>query len=1692
MKKLIELTLCSLVTFVPPKGLPAQDVALDKHGLDAPGGGLGAPPIRVDQIGAVAGKQYSGDGLCVKAWGEGAVMRCVFQRMEGLATKEGLWLTSTANGASGVPFRVKAVAVRRERISDAAMPEDRASHSELAAEGRVDVFESSVRFSRPAVTEEYTVSMNGVRQDFVIAERLPGKGHLKLELRVDGAKVERLVDGVRLVLADGGRRLNYHRLHVLDATGKSHQAKLQVLASNRLGILLDDTGSKYPLQIDPTFSDAHWITMGGFPDDSKAVLATAVDNSGNLYVGGEFTVVADVRVNHIAKWDGSSWSALGSGMDGIVSVLAVSGGDLYAGGDFRMASGVTANRIARWNGSGWTPLGSGMDGSVDALLVAGSSLYAGGRFKKAGGVSASCIARWDGSSWSALGSGVNGYGFVLALAESGEDLYVGGNFEVIGDVYAPYIAKWDGNRWNALRTAVVDWPMRRGPVRALAVVGEHLYVGGDFTIVSTLHLPYLAKWDGSDWHSVTPWPPKWMNAPVRAMAVSSGNLFVGGDFTTVGAESMRHIAKWDGNDWSSLGAGIDDSVVALAASGGDLYAGGTFSSAGGKLSAHLARALIGDVAPEITTQPVSQFVMPGGNVSFSVTVTGAPPLAYRWRKDGGDLTDGARIIGSASKTLTITKVELSDFGEFSVVVTNTFGNVASAVAVLHMGMAPAPCYPQYNLFPLTLGSWWAYDNGVTCRVDQVTEACGEIHARIVDSQNSGFSEIRAAAPAAEDWIGWHDEENTDFILFAPGSIYPPSIPVPMLLGFQRTNGSWSVSFSGGSAIDVTQSIAITATNLTVAIRTNSYPGCTELTEDLSYSGDVPPQAQVRRKYYFYPGVGCIEVTWWTVGGAVKTVHAVAWDIKPAPVDSPLPSIAEAVEATNLTWTTGGAMPWHVQTCEAQSIPYAVRSGRIGNSMQSWVQTSVTGPAQVSFWWKVSSRESHELSFYCNGVRQSRISEDSDWQQQELALAAGLNTLRWVYEKNDYSARLQDAAWLDQVIVTAVPGGPAILTQPMSPTVAPGEGVGFSVSASGAEPLTYRWHKDGLPLQDGDQISGATSATLTISSVQLADAGNYAVVVSNANGSVTSAVATLTILDQAQTFCFGDYYYPACAGNQWSYDSRYGSSSWQTLVRIEAVKLPLTFYTGRDPVSSYERLVNAVLFDQGDGSWTNYMGLDGWSYLGTHHDDGEPAIRFDPGFVFTNCIALGQTLSQASDIYADGVYAGQGTFDIECLGLADVIVPAGTFSGCLHLEFTYTLGGRTRVGEQWWALGIGPVKWIDANPTEPDVEVNQLRTFSIGAPPRISSHPQDAEVSVGSTARFAVQAIGDPPLGYSWRRDGSVLADGARISGSSSAHLIIASVELGDAGNYMVVVTNACDSVTSSMAKLTVVGGGVPTWAGTDDFSTGGIGSNWTVVQSNAGAMTVLSANDHASFIVPSASTDSQNAYLFWDGTPNATEDWTVEVVGHNSAGFSEEGSSQLQLAVLRTHGAGTSQQEGYRIAMARSESGAELNTRQWVRGDDIRRASADAPNADFRMRLVYDSTSGDIEAWYSPDGSGSLWTMLDTISLAEFSPGMTASDTFTFAILGNAYFGPIAEGELYVDDFSLSGFPLRFTASSTSADGTFNAVLKGPVNAPVVLQASSNMKRWLTIATNTLPAAGWPITLPAGDNQQFYRARLGP
>lgn len=130
------------------------------------------------------------------------------------------------------------------------------------------------------------------------------------------------------------------------------------------------------------------------------------------------------------------------------------------------------------------------------------------------------------------------------------------------------------------------------------------------------------------------------------------------------------------------------------------------------------------------------------------------------------------------------------------------------------------------------------------------------------------------------------------------------------------------------------------------------------------------------------------------------------------------TLADAVDAPLLTWTTGGNANWFGQTTTTHDGVDAAQSGAITHNQESWMQTTVSGPGTVTFWWKVSSENTYDfLRFYIGSAQQQAISGNSAWQQRSFAVPAGNQTLRWAYTK-DYSVDSgSDCAWVDQVVWT---------------------------------------------------------------------------------------------------------------------------------------------------------------------------------------------------------------------------------------------------------------------------------------------------------------------------------------------------------------------------------------------------------------------------------------------------------------------------------------------------------------------------------------------------------------------------------------------------------------------------------------------------------------------------------------------------
>lgn len=133
------------------------------------------------------------------------------------------------------------------------------------------------------------------------------------------------------------------------------------------------------------------------------------------------------------------------------------------------------------------------------------------------------------------------------------------------------------------------------------------------------------------------------------------------------------------------------------------------------------------------------------------------------------------------------------------------------------------------------------------------------------------------------------------------------------------------------------------------------------------------------------------------------------------------SIPEAVDCTNVVWTTGGGAPWFGQIAVTSDGEDSAQSGPIGNSQTSWVQAAAEGKGTLSFAWRVESEAGRDvLRFMADGQPRGAISGTTTWQTVTLTITnTGSHVFLWDYTKSKLNAGGADAGWLDQVVWTPV-------------------------------------------------------------------------------------------------------------------------------------------------------------------------------------------------------------------------------------------------------------------------------------------------------------------------------------------------------------------------------------------------------------------------------------------------------------------------------------------------------------------------------------------------------------------------------------------------------------------------------------------------------------------------------------------------
>lgn len=400
--------------------------------------------------------------------------------------------------------------------------------------------------------------------------------------------------------------------------------------------------------------------------------------------------------------------------------------------------------------------------------------------------------------------------------------------------------------------------------------------------------------------------------------------------------------------------------------------------------------------------------------------------------------------------------------------------------------------------------------------------------------------------------------------------------------------------------------------------------------------------------------------------------------------------------------------------------------------------------------------------------------------------------------------------------------PFITTQPAGGTRRLGDRMLFTVDAIGAAPLSYQWFKNGI------EISGATSDSLSLSNLTVADSGDFTVQVTNSLGMTISSNATLTVLpDPAPDVRLGLVsYWPMDVINeeQSTTPDLYSHNDFRLFTtgffdNAEGVfGTPAIAFNGEEQVGIrsggfpiYNNPAFSVAFwvngtnGQADRrffaeSTTNLnnplftLGSDPAGANGTMR----VFIRNDAGGVLLNRGSTRITLDATWHHVVWTETNGQGKLYID--GVLDDSDFTYTRAGTLTLSQT-AVGAIVRMtNSNHFAGALDDVAvW---NRVLTFTEIQEIRTNSIpppimAIPPSITQQPASQSVLTRSKVTFSFSAIGTSPLDAQWRKNGTDLP------GETNSTLMITNVMLSDAGDYTVVVTNSAGRATSEVATLTV-------------------------------------------------------------------------------------------------------------------------------------------------------------------------------------------------------------------------------------------------------------------------------------------------
>ena len=762
------------------------------------------------------------------------------------------------------------------------------------------------------------------------------------------------------------------------------------------------------------------------------VKTVAIDASGRIIIGGEFTTVNGVSRPNIARLnaDGSldaSFSAQAT-LNGPVHTLALQAdGKILVGGDFTLANNTAHDGLARLNADGSVDasfeVGAGFDGPVESVEVqADGKVVVAGSFSMANGVSAQGLVRLnaDGSVDAGFHPVLDGNGELLEVKISGDgDLLLAGQFNTLNGAAIKNVARLNVD--GSLDASFHADAAVNGTVQALAIQADgKVIVGGEFSITGGVqkNIARLNVGGGGSAAPVIAIQPASQTAPVGANVLL---LVAASSDTQVGYQWQKDGVSLTGQTSATL---LLNNVQSVDAGG---YSVVVSNSAGVVTSATAILTVGTSVAPIVVVPPVSQEVEVGANVTFAITATGTAPLSFQWRKDG------VALEGKTSASLTLEAVAVADAGKYSVVVSNAVGVATSAEAILTV---KPPGAPAITIQPIS----------------QTVNVGADVTFSV---------RAEGSAPLTFQWR-------------KEGVAIEGATSVSLTLNAVATANAGGYSVTVSNAVGATTSATATLIVNPVGTPIIVVPPVSQtvhaganVTFDVVATGALPLSFQWRKDGVNLNGQA----------SASLTLNAVSM------TDAGLYSVVIS-NRFGATVSADASLTVNPENAPVITVPPVSQTVNVGADVVFSVTAEGTAP--LHFQWRK------------DGVNiEGATSASLSLHAVTSAEAGGYS----VVVSNDFGVVTSAVASL----TVSVPGNPVIVVQPISQTVNAGADVTFHVEATGSGQLSFQW------LKDGANLTGETSASLTLDTVTSADVGNYSVVVSNNVGVAASAVARLNVI-----------------------------------------------------------------------------------------------------------------------------------------------------------------------------------------------------------------------------------------------------------------------------------------------------------------------------------------------------------------------------------------------------------------------------------------------------------------------------------------------------------------------------------------------------------------------------------------------------